>query len=74
MPLFFLKAQEKKEDSLSVPEAKSFVTKHEIINGGKTIRYMATASETYLKNEKDKPVASIWSVAYTQEGISDFTK
>ena len=74
LPLFFLKAQEKKEDSLSVPEAKSFVTKHEIINGGKTIRYMATASETYLKNEKDKPVASIWSVAYTQEGISDLTK
>ena len=74
MPLFMLQAQEKKGDSLSVPDAKSFISKHEIVNGGKTIRYKATASETYLKNEKDKPVASIWSVAYTQEGISDLTK
>lgn len=69
-----LQAQEKKEDSLFIPEAKSFISKHEIINGGKTIRYIATASETYLKNEKNTPVASIWSVAYTQEGISDLTK
>ena len=74
MPLFMLQAQEKKEDSLFIPEAKSFISKHEIINGGKTIRYIATASETYLKNEKNTPVASIWSVAYTQEGISDLTK
>ena len=63
MPLFMLQAQEKKEDSLFIPEAKSFISKHEIINGGKTIRYIATASETYLKNEKNTPVASIWSVA-----------
>ena len=74
LPLYFMHSQEKKEISLSVPEAKSFVTKHEIINGGKTISYMATASETYLNNEKDEPVASIWSVAYTRVGLSDLTK
>ncbi len=69
-----ISAQEKKQDSTSVPEPKSFITTHQISNGGKIIRYKAIASETYLKNKSDEPVASIWSVAYVQEGLSDLTK
>ena len=41
-----LTAQEKKEDPKPIPEPKSFISHHQIINGGKTIRYKATASET----------------------------
>ncbi len=67
-------AQEKKETKNTVPEAKSFVTNHQITNGGKIIRYKAVASETYLKNDSEESVASIWSVAYIQEGVSDLTK
>ncbi len=64
-----LSAQEKKQDSISIPEPKVFITNHQITSGGKEIKYRAIASETYLKNKSDEPVASIWSVAYVQEGI-----
>lgn len=70
---FGLFAQEK-NDSSKVPAAKSFVTFHQGIFGGKNIRYKATAKETYLKNDKGEAVASIWSVAYTQEGVTDQSK
>ncbi len=57
-----------------IPEPKSFVTKHQIINGGKTIEYTATAKETYLKDENGDSVASIWSVAYTQNNTNPISK
>jgi carboxypeptidase C (cathepsin A) len=66
--------QEKNQDSTSVPKPKSFITTHQITNGGEVIKYKAIASETYLKNTSDEPVASIWSVAYVQEGIDNQTK
>ncbi|MBT8179799.1 MAG: peptidase S10, partial [Eudoraea sp.] len=64
-----LSAQEKIQDSIPLPEPKVFITNHQITSGGKEIKYRAIASETYLKNKSDEPVASIWSVAYVQEGI-----
>lgn len=57
-----------------IPEPKSFVTKHQISNGGKTIEYTATAKETYLRDVKGEPVASIWSVAYTQNNTNPISK
>jgi len=69
-----LSAQEQKEVKRPVPKPKSFITNHEITNGGKTIHYKAIASETYLKNASDEAVASIWSVAYVREGVDDLTK
>ncbi|MBT8313585.1 MAG: peptidase S10 [Maribacter sp.] len=69
-----ISAQEKKQDSIAVPEPKSFISTHQITSGGKSIKYKAIASETYLKNESEKPVASIWSVAYVQEGVSNYAK
>ncbi|MFT5942681.1 MAG: hypothetical protein ACI9Q4_001947, partial [Sediminicola sp.] len=44
-----ISSQEKNQDSIPVPEPKSFITSHEITNGGNTISYKAIASETYLK-------------------------
>lgn len=72
--LVSVSAQEKKETTKPILEAKSFVTNHQITNGGKIIRYKAVASETYLKNDSEESTASIWSVAYIQEGVSDLTK
>jgi len=69
-----ISAQEKKQDSITVPEPKSFISTHQITSGGKSIKYKAIASETYLKNESEEPVASIWSVAYVQEGVNDYAK
>ena len=47
---------------------KEFVTRHTLEIGGKTLRYRAVAGETYLKNDKGTPKASVWSVAYLLEG------
>jgi len=69
-----LSAQEKEESVSPVLEPQKFISNHQIVNGGKTIRYKAIASETYLKNAYDEPVASLWSVAYVQEGSVDLTK
>lgn len=66
-------AQEKSKKS-KVYFPKSFVTNHQITSNGKVIKYKATASETYLKDAKGNPVASIWTVAYTKENVSDLTK
>ena len=65
---------EEKKLAKPVPDARAFVTNHQGTFGGKPIRYKATAKETYLKDTHGDPVASIWSVAYTQEGVTDFTK
>lgn len=69
-----ISAQELKQDSLSVPKPKSFVSSHQVTNGGKLIKYSAVASEMYLNNKSGQPVASIWSVAYLQIGVESFTK
>ncbi len=71
---FPVMAQKKKDSTQPVTPAKSFATSHQGTFGGKIIRYKATAKEMYFKNSKEEPVASIWSVAYTQEGLSDLTK
>lgn len=53
------------QDSSKVAPPKAFVTEHQGLFNGQSISYTATAKETYLKDNKGKPVASIWSVAYT---------
>ena len=67
-------AQENEESAKPIPEPKSFITNHQITNGGKNLSYQAIASETYLRNAESEPVASIWSVAYIRDGITDLTK
>lgn len=69
-----LSAQDKKAAVKPIPEAKSFISDHQLNSGGETIKYKAIASETYLKNDSLEPVASIWSVAYIKESLNDQTK
>ena len=68
-------SSQEKSDSIKVVQApKSFITNHTGVFGSKTIMYKATAKEIHLKNDKGEPIASIWSVAYTQDGNKDMTK
>lgn len=60
--------------SKPIPKLESFISNHQTTNGGKKISYKAIASETYLRNSSNEPVASIWSVAYVQEGEVDLKK
>lgn len=53
------------------PKEESSVTDHTIRLGGETIPYKATASTTLLKNDKDEPTASMFSVAYTRSDVKD---
>ncbi len=60
-----------REEAPPVPEPKSFITDHQILNGDRKITYRAVASERYLKDESGQPVASIWSVAYLGTGMEN---
>lgn len=57
-----------------IPKAKSFVTKHQGVFGGKTIDYTATAKETFLTDKNGDSIATFWSVAYTKTSMGDVTK
>ncbi len=58
----------KPADAKPTPEPKeeSSVTDHTIKIGGQTIAYKATASTTLIKDDKNEPTASIFSIAYTR--------
>lgn len=60
-------AKEKPE----IPEAQAFASDHSLKLNGQTIKYKTVASETYLRDKKDEPTASIFSVAYVRDGVSD---
>ena len=51
LSITFSESSQKKDSIKPIPKVKSFITKHEITNGGKLIKYNAIASETYLKNK-----------------------
>jgi carboxypeptidase C (cathepsin A) len=66
-----LTAQEKKEEAQTpkpVPPPKEFVTVQQGVFSGVALKYKVIAGETYLKNDKEEPVASIWSTSYIKEG------
>lgn len=66
--------KEKKEETKPIPKAKSFVTSHQGVFGGKTINYKATAKETFLTNKMGDSIATFWSVAYTKTPMGDVGK
>jgi carboxypeptidase C (cathepsin A) len=55
-------------------EPKLSVTEHEITLNGRTIKYRATAGYLVLKDDKDKPRANIFFIAYTKLGEDDPAK
>lgn len=59
-----------KEDAgIPVPPETTSVTKHDLTVGGQLIHYTATAGNLLIRDEHDKPNASIFYVAYTQDGV-----
>lgn len=59
------KADEKK------PKDETSVTKHRANIGGSEVAYTATAGTLVMKEEDGKPLASIFYVAYTRDGVDD---
>jgi carboxypeptidase C (cathepsin A) len=56
-----------------IPEPQVFVTRHQGTFNGQTVRYTATAGETYLRDDEGEPTAAVFSIAYVEEGVEDPT-
>jgi carboxypeptidase C (cathepsin A) len=57
---------DKKEQWMRLPKADSSVTQHHITLGGKGLDYTATAGTLIVRDDEDRPMASIGYVAYTR--------
>lgn len=71
-----LRAEEPKPaaaSETSPPEIKETqsVTRHALTLGGQRIAYTATAGTIILRDEETKPLASMFYVAYTRDGVDD---
>jgi len=64
------KAEEKPQDK-KPPEEKSSRTQHSITLDGQKIPYTATASTILLKDEDGTVKATVFSIAYTRDGVKD---
>ena len=53
------------------PKEETSVTDHSIRVGSETIAYKATAGTILLKDDGNKPTASVFYVAYTRSDIKD---
>lgn len=68
-----LSAEESKKEDAAKPvaEPRSFVTTHAARFNGVQIEYTVTAGETYLRDKKGEPTASIFTFAYTKNDVDD---
>jgi carboxypeptidase C (cathepsin A) len=67
-------AQGKQAQRPAVPEEKSVVTHHSARIGGQAINYTATAATYNIKADDGTVKATMFSVAYTKDGVPDPTK
>lgn len=63
-------AKDAKEKSKE-PEEKHVESDHTITIGGQEISYKAVAGTILLRDEEDKPTASIFYISYTRDGVKD---
>ena len=68
-PFSVFSDESKKEDAKPEKlEEKTVVTQHEVKVQGQVIKYTATTGTMILKDDDEKPEASIFYVAYTKDG------
>jgi carboxypeptidase C (cathepsin A) len=56
---------------MRMPAAEQSATQRRLSVGGKTVDYTATAGTLIVRDDDDKPIASIGYVAYTKNGARD---
>ncbi len=59
----------REETVIPVPPETTAVTKHDLTLGSQPIHYTATAGNLLIRDAQDHPNASIFYVAYTQDGV-----
>jgi carboxypeptidase C (cathepsin A) len=62
---------DKKDQWMRLPKPESSVTQHRISVGGKSLEYTATAGTLIVRDDEDKPIASIGYVAYTRRDVKE---
>ncbi|MCP4659023.1 MAG: peptidase S10, partial [bacterium] len=73
-PIAAAEAQEKPTEKATdqpVSEETRSVTHHTLTLDGERIAYTATAGTLVLKDDDGEPMASVFSVAYTRDGVDD---
>ncbi|HEV8017733.1 MAG TPA: hypothetical protein VGP32_04145 [Steroidobacteraceae bacterium] len=60
---------DKKDQWMRLPKAESSVTQHRLSIAGRSVDYTATAGTLIVRDEEDKPMASIGYVAYTRPDV-----
>jgi carboxypeptidase C (cathepsin A) len=62
-------AEQKKETTTPVPPESKVDTKHDWTAGARLVHYTATAGNLLIHDEHDKPIGSVFYVAYTEDGV-----
>ena len=64
----------KEAEKPSKPEEKHVETRHSITINGQRISYTAVAGTILLRDAEEKPTASIFYIAYTKDGVTNYAK
>ncbi len=65
--------KERPKEKAKEPEEKLITTKHTATIGGQGISYTASAGTILLRDEDEKPTASIFYIAYTRDDTKDLS-
>ena len=62
--------KDKKDGTLPVPAETKVETKHDWTAGSRPVHYTATAGTLLIKDDEDKPIGTMFYVAYTEDGVA----
>lgn len=62
------------DKGIPIPPETAAVTHHDLQVGGRTVHYTAAAGNLLIADDKDKPNASIFYTAYTEDGADAHTR
>ena len=66
--------EQNKENTLPVPPETKSTTEHVWTAGGHNVHYTATAGNLLVQDENEKPIGSLFYVAYTQDDVPANTR
>ena len=66
--------KESNRDKAKEPEEKLVLSEHSVSIGGQEVKYKATAGTILLRDEEDKPTASIFYIAYARQDVPTATR
>jgi carboxypeptidase C (cathepsin A) len=62
-------SEQKDDNELPIPPESKIQTKHDWTAGARVVHYTATAGNLLINDDHDKPIGSMFYVAYTEDGV-----